>query len=1325
MVASGQSTWNGTTSTAWNVATNWSPGIPAEGANIIIADTTPGNNLTLDTSHAVGSITFGTTGTRTTAFTLQTTAANTLTMSGGFTGNFGTSASVIPTFRGNFVISQNQTISITGGAGSATADAGMFIRSIDEATSTTSRGSLAMNGNITKEGTGQLVLLGLDITGAGNFIVNNGALKFNAGGNQPINVGGTGNVTMNGSSILMLSRNSGTFTSFTRPVIMNDTTSLQLSGNTDNSNTLPNSWNFNLGSLPLNVGRVYTLSGPMSGAPVITRTGTGTLTLTGDNSAFTGTILNNAGTLNINSAFGGGVQATGSTVTSSAAGSIAGDVSVNTTSTVTLNGSVAGSVNAFSGTLAANGAIGGNLFAGSGVNLSGESAVTGNIELAGVNLSVPGGTAGSLHAATDLTISGTNTVSLTGAVPLATPIKVVSYDDFLVAGDETNFALAGGATAYRSFSFTNNTVGKSIDVSVTAGAVTWTGAASATWDINTSPNWTGTSDKFFQLDAVTFPNVASNKLINLPGNVSPSSITFQNDLGSDYSISGTGFITGGTSITKNGTGVTLLGGANGQNYTGAITVNAGVLRMGSRDAFGANSGITVASGAQVDIGGQAPGTVASGGHTYTIAGTGPSPANTGALVNTLAGVDQGAGVRHLILSANATLGGTGRFDIGRATAAGAGTITGNGHTLTCKHSGSMGFRGDASATPINIVVDSGIIWAEDTDNALGGATGTVTVNSGAKVGTFGTRTIATPVTLNAGGILHNQGGATGTWTGTITLAGAGAGIEANGQNVIISGNLTESGGSRDLIKTGTSRLIFTSTAGNTGNTTITNGFVQAGNGGTTGAINGNPIDIASATSGFIVNRSDDVTISNVISGTGPAANASNPGAVSKEGAGTLTLTAANTYTGLTRFGGGTVAIGSNNTVFGIGGLLDFRAGGIRSSDASNRTIDNPVSYSADMILGSAGTGNLLFTGAVGVGGGNKMFTVDNAVTEFSGIVSGTGAGTTLTKAGTGTLIFSNDNTYTQTTTISTGVLQVGNGGGTGSLSTTAVINNASLVINRTAAVGFTTFDFNNVVSGTGTLTYSGPDTILVNGNNTYTGDTIITDGTFSPFFAYFGDSSVVKISGDAKLDLFHNATDTVGKFFIDGTAQAIGKWGRIGSIAALGADFETPFITSDGLLNVTSTGSATPYDDWATSNGLTAGNNAPTANPDGDGYVNLAEFALNGNPLSGATGGKVVVKLGSVSGQQALTLTLPVRTAATTFTGATSLTAAGDGVTYTIEAGDTLTSWGLDVDEVTGADATAIQAGLPAVETGWTYRTFRSVGAVAGDPIEFIRARVE
>ena len=96
-----------------------------------------------------------------------------------------------------------------------------------------------------------------------------------------------------------------------------------------------------------------------------------------------------------------------------------------------------------------------------------------------------------------------------------------------------------------------------------------------------------------------------------------------------------------------------------------------------------------------------------------------------------------------------------------------------------------------------------------------------------------------------------------------------------------------------------------------------------------------------------------------------------------------------------------------------------------------------------------------------------------------------------------------------------------------------------------------------------------------------------------------------------------------------------------------------------------------------------------------------------------------------MGGAQVLTLTLPVRTGAV-FSGATEqVSAPVDGIVYRIQGSDDLNTFALVISEVTGADATAIQAGLPTLSTGWTYRTFRTPGTmVDGDPQDFIRARV-
>ena len=96
--------------------------------------------------------------------------------------------------------------------------------------------------------------------------------------------------------------------------------------------------------------------------------------------------------------------------------------------------------------------------------------------------------------------------------------------------------------------------------------------------------------------------------------------------------------------------------------------------------------------------------------------------------------------------------------------------------------------------------------------------------------------------------------------------------------------------------------------------------------------------------------------------------------------------------------------------------------------------------------------------------------------------------------GPGTVVLtSGGNTYNGPTTISAGLLQLGNGGTTGSVgSTSSIVNNGVLAFNRSDNVFFAP-----AISGSGSLLQFGPGAVTLSGVNTYTGGTTVSGGTVS------------------------------------------------------------------------------------------------------------------------------------------------------------------------------------------------------------------------------------
>ena len=109
-------------------------------------------------------------------------------------------------------------------------------------------------------------------------------------------------------------------------------------------------------------------------------------------------------------------------------------------------------------------------------------------------------------------------------------------------------------------------------------------------------------------------------------------------------------------------------------------------------------------------------------------------------------------------------------------------------------------------------------------------------------------------------------------------------------------------------------------------------------------------------------------------------------------------------------------------------------------------------------------------------------TILQAGTGVSGTIGAgiVGAGD-VTVTGPGTVILTAANTYTGGTTISGGILQLGNGGSTGSI-TGPIVDNGQLSLDRSDAG----LILSGAISGTGTLVQMGTGTSILTGTNTYT-----------------------------------------------------------------------------------------------------------------------------------------------------------------------------------------------------------------------------------------------
>ncbi|MFO0344068.1 MAG: autotransporter-associated beta strand repeat-containing protein, partial [Planctomycetota bacterium] len=190
--------------------------------------------------------------------------------------------------------------------------------------------------------------------------------------------------------------------------------------------------------------------------------------------------------------------------------------------------------------------------------------------------------------------------------------------------------------------------------------------------------------------------------------------------------------------------------------------------------------------------------------------------------------------------------------------------------------------------------------------------------------------------------------------------------------------------------------------------------------------------------------------------------------------------------------------GSNPPSPAVAGILQLNGAAISTLTGQ---FDSSVSGGKLIVIGDGATRDASIVESNNGGQAGQRLGLGTANGEFYvtggrqlGIfvaVTDEGNGRGFTKTGAGTMVLSQNNTFSGAVTISGGTLQVGNGGTTGNFgTTTATVNNSGvLAVNRT-----NTFTIANVIAGTGTVSNLGSGTTILTGNNSY-GTTNISAGT--------------------------------------------------------------------------------------------------------------------------------------------------------------------------------------------------------------------------------------
>jgi autotransporter-associated beta strand protein len=189
-------------------------------------------------------------------------------------------------------------------------------------------------------------------------------------------------------------------------------------------------------------------------------------------------------------------------------------------------------------------------------------------------------------------------------------------------------------------------------------------------------------------------------------------------------------------------------------------------------------------------------------------------------------------------------------------------------------------------------------------------------------------------------------------------------------------------------------------------------------------------------------------------------------------------------------GSGGLTLDGSNIAMRLGTVTNAKGSGLILNGDVTTTGSSPSSIIKD--TAAAGTlgqmavelsstaGTFIRTFHIGGGGADLLIDAD--------VINGEATAAGILKAGPGTLTLAGKNEYTGGTEIAEGILQIGNGGETGSL-VGDVVNDAALVFNRS-----NDWTYSGNISGMGTVQKLGGGVVMLTGSNTYDGGTGIDGG---------------------------------------------------------------------------------------------------------------------------------------------------------------------------------------------------------------------------------------